>query len=204
MTGWENQVTTALAEHAAQVPDEAAQRVARHVRTQLAVKRSRRLTMTGIAAAVSVLGIGAGIVFSQGTGTGMHEGPGVFAHPTRQAVIQLDGLRLTLPPGFSPTSAACLPPATTPSVPIEPTMSATAPQGGCLAAALVPDQPLPQGLRQVDINGHPGWLSTDAAANTVSLFVVVPNASEHPMLDLTGKGVPASTLVTIAKASLPF
>jgi hypothetical protein len=95
-------------------------------------------------------------------------------------------------------------PVSAPAVPIESSsMSAVTPQGGCLAGFLVPDTPVPQGADTVNVTGHQAWLSRDEQQNTVSLFVEIPVAAGNHLVELTGKGIPADTLVSIARTMMP-
>jgi hypothetical protein len=197
------------------VPEAAAERVRQGVRQQLAVelsRRSRRMPIIGIAAAVAAIGVGAAIVVplvtSGGAGSAEAVEPATKAPAATQPMatgptIQLAGLQMRLPPGFQVADTGCLP-AGAPAIPIESSsISAVTPQGGCLTGFLVPDVPVPQGADTVNVTGHQAWLSKDGQHGTVSLFVEMPVAGGDHLVELTAKGIPADTLVAIARTMMP-
>jgi hypothetical protein len=210
MSRQHNDIAQALADRANQVPEAAAERVRQRVRQQLdrEARRSRRMPIVGIAAAVVVgIGVGAGFLLPAVTG-GSVAGPAGTAQRDTPAgtgpTIQLDSLQLSLPAGYRLSGNECLPATTAPVVPIRSSStSALAPTGGCLTAELVPDNAIPPSTPTVSVSGHPGWLTTGTNGNTTNLLVEFPTAGGKHVLALIAEDIPADVLVTIARNALP-
>ncbi len=202
--GLESQLRAALSSQAAQVPSSALSKVrGRQYRFGLMPPAA---VLTAVAAAIAAaIGWGAYLATPSGTDqvASRPASTGSASTPARSGSqdLYLAGYRFAAPADFSLVQKPC---GSTPNYPYIPITSAAYAQsrtGACVAAALVDGRFRPAASKPLTIGSYGGYLSSQGDA--VVLVVNIPAATAMHSLMLTTHGLPASTVIEIARSGLP-